>query len=53
MNSFNVLFQESAATLDVPTITLLGTLDDTQGATNLNLSATNSKPVFAIIYNPI
>ncbi|GKT27159.1 hypothetical protein AVHM3334_22895 [Acidovorax sp. SUPP3334] len=53
MNTFSVLSQESTVILEVPTITLLGSLDDTQGTTNLGLSVTSSKPVFAILYNPI
>ncbi len=53
MNSSIALSQASEATFEVPTITLLGSLDDSQGTTNLGLAGANSNPVFAIIYNPI
>jgi|SwirhisoilCB2_FD_contig_21_76876704_length_252_multi_15_in_0_out_0_1 hypothetical protein len=47
------LSQESAGTFEVPSITLLGSLDDSQGTTDLSLSTVSNKPIFAIIYNAI
>ena len=37
--------------LETPSITSLGSLDDSQGATGLGLGAVSMTPVFAIIYN--
>lgn len=45
--------QAPAATLQVPTLTLLGSLDDSQGTTALGLSTFSAKPISAIIYNPL
>lgn len=45
--------QESAGTFEVPSITLLGSLDDCQGTTDLSLSTVSNKPIFAILYNAI
>ncbi|MDC6179154.1 hypothetical protein [Ralstonia solanacearum] len=57
MNGFVVerqeLSQASAGAVEVPAITLLGSLDDSQGTTDLSLAAVSSKPIFAIIYNGI
>jgi hypothetical protein len=47
------LSRESAGTFEVPSITLLGSLDDSQGTTDLSLSTVSNKPIFAIIYNAI
>ncbi|WP_198139630.1 hypothetical protein [Ralstonia sp. A12] len=41
----------SEGTVEIPTITLLGSLDDSQGTIGLGLNAVSTKPVFAIIYN--
>lgn len=37
--------------LEAPSITSLGSLDDSQGTTGVGLSAVSMTPVFAIIYN--
>ena len=37
--------------LEAPSITSLGSLDDSQGTAGLGLSAVSMTPVFAIIYN--
>jgi hypothetical protein len=43
----------SAGISEVPEITLLGALADSQGASSLGLSAVSSPPIFAILYNGI
>lgn len=39
--------------LDVPQITLLGSLDDEKETSGLGLDAASPKPIMAIIYNGI
>ena len=45
--------EPGAGTIEAPTITLLGSLDDSQGGTNLSLSSVSSKPIFGIIYSAL
>jgi len=47
------LSQESAGTFEVPVLSLHGSLEDSQGTTDLSLSTVSNKPIFAIIYNAI
>jgi hypothetical protein len=39
--------------LEAPQITLLGSLDDSQGTVGIGLNTASSKPIFGIIYNGI
>lgn len=54
MGSYTVEQREVFQAVDeAPSITLLGALDDSQGASSLGLDAVSSPPIFAILYNGI
>lgn len=43
--------KSTVGNLEIPSITSLGSLDDSQGTAGVGLSAVSMTPVFAIIYN--
>ncbi|MDT7843399.1 hypothetical protein [Streptomyces justiciae] len=49
----SVVIEESlmVGSLEAPAVTLLGSLDDGQGANGIVLDGASPKPVLAIIYN--
>lgn len=51
MTSITVEESPMIGSLEAPSITLLGSLDDGQGTNGIMLDGASPKPVLAIIYN--